>query len=74
MRHYHNILIDALNHAIGVATRAQEATEGTNATLLFNEVRAALQEFKSDSPCMNALTKERLELFEKERPTRRRKP
>lgn len=65
IRHYHAILNDALNHAIGVALRAQEATEGTQATLLFNDIRKALHDFKDSSPAMNALTRYRADEFER---------
>jgi len=67
IRHYHAILNDALDHAIGVATRSQEATEGTHATLLFNDIRKALHDFKQSAPAMEALNRYRLDEFERRR-------
>ena len=39
LKHYHWILRDALTHAMHVAARAQEATEGCDSTLLFDAAR-----------------------------------
>ena len=64
-RHYHAILNDAINHAIGVATRAQEATEGSVATLLFDNVRIALHQFKDSAPAMKALNTYRADQIER---------
>jgi len=67
-RYYQAILNDAIDHAIGVAMRAQEATEGTPATLLFNDARKALHDFKQSSPAMVALARYRRQEFERAKP------
>lgn len=68
MRHYQAFLNDAIDHAIGVAMRAQEATEGTPATLMFDDVRRALHDFKQSAPAMQALSRYRREEFERTKP------
>lgn len=55
LQHLRWMLMDALSHAAGLAARAQEATEGTDATLLFNDVRQAIADFRMDNPAMVAL-------------------
>lgn len=48
------VLQDALRHAADVAMTAQEATEQSEATLLFNDARLAIQELQ-EHPAMKAL-------------------
>ena len=54
-RHLNWMLNDALDHAGIVASRAQEAMEGTADTLLFDAARFALHEFRETHPAMRAL-------------------
>ena len=49
------LLLDALTHAMNVAARLQDATEGTDATFLFNAARVAIRSFSDDHPAMKAL-------------------
>ena len=52
---YRWILMDALRHAGSVARRAQEATEGTDNTFLFDAAAGAIAEFADQHPAMRAL-------------------
>ena len=49
------LLLDALTHAMNMAARLQDATEGTDDTFLFNEARVAIRSFCDDHPAMKAL-------------------
>ena len=55
LQHLRWMVLDALNHASGLAARAQEATEDTDATLLFDKVRQAIADFRAENPAMQAL-------------------
>jgi hypothetical protein len=55
VRTLRGMVTDALNHASDVAMRAQEATEGAEATMAFDEVRRAIHDFKANHPAMIAL-------------------
>lgn len=54
LKHYRWMIVDALTHAAHVAARAQEATEGSDDTLLFDAVRTAIVDFR-EHPAMRAL-------------------
>ena len=49
------VLMDALRHASGVASRLAEMTEGTDATAMFHDARKAIVEFSDEHPAMKAL-------------------
>ena len=55
IRQYRWILLDALSHAGSIAVRAQEATEGSATTLLFEDARKAIADFRENHPAMKAL-------------------
>lgn len=50
------LLMDALRHASGVAARLSEATEGTDAMMLFEDARKAIEAFAQEHPAMVALS------------------
>ena len=49
LQHLRWMVLDALNHASGLAARAQEAT------VLFDKVRQAIADFRTENPTMQAL-------------------
>jgi hypothetical protein len=55
IRHLRWMLVDSLSNAIHLAARCQQATEGTEATLLFEAAMKAIFDLRDGHPAMKAL-------------------
>lgn len=64
IKHYLRILEDTINFAIDVASTAQQATEGTKATFLFDDMRRSLHSFKESNHALAELRRHRIQQSE----------
>lgn len=64
LHHLNWMLKDALRHACITARRCQEATEGTETTLLFNNAANAISDFIHNNPAILALDSAALKRLE----------
>lgn len=55
IRHLYWMVTDAMRHAEALASRACEATEGTDAMLAFEQLRQAMAVFQAEAPALNAI-------------------